>query len=107
MEKVCANLRLRTAKEQNRTAHNSRCRQCHVDSRVDEAEHILVLNCRNSDAEALEFNLSELMKSAEMKSSKKQSVKAGRQLDGGFGAGDMVTVVASRKTDAENKVSVL
>jgi len=88
-------------------AHSSRRRQCHVDSRVDEAEHRLVLNCRNFDAEALEFNLSELTKFSEMKSSKKQSVKAGRQLDGGFGVGDMVTVVANRKTDAQNKVSVL
>ena len=45
-----------------------------------------------------------------MNPSKKQSVKPGHQLDGEFGefvVGDTVTVVANRKTDAENKVSTL
>ena len=60
--------------------------------------------CRSSDADDLEFKLSELV---EMKSGRKQSVKAGQQCGGRFGVGDTVAVVANRKTSAENKVSTL
>ena len=63
--------------------------------------------CRSSDAEDVEFNICELAESTEMKSAKKQSIKATRQSDGRFGVGDTVTVVASMKIDAENKVSMI
>ena len=62
---------------------------------------------RSSDAEDLEFNIRELVESTEMKTDKKLSMKAGRRSDAGFGVGDTVTVMVSKKTDAENEVSIL
>jgi len=63
--------------------------------------------CRSSGAKDLVFNLRELTEPTEVKASMKKPSKAGCQFDSRFGVGDRVTVLTSKKTDSENKVSTL